>query len=68
MFNCCKNKKTKIEPKKRSDSYSDFLDVCIKDWECKNQNLNKLKVAPKPPTPVSTMKSYINEKNEKNEK
>ncbi len=68
MFNCCKKRKTKIEPKTRTDSYSDFLDICIKDWQVNNKNLNIFKIAPKPPTPISSMKSYINKKNKKNEK
>lgn len=66
MLNCCKKKKTKIIPKKRTDSYSDFLDVCIKDWELKNKNIVLSQIAPKPPTPVTTMKNYIKQKNENN--
>ena len=65
MFNCCKRKKTKINPRERADSYSDFLNICIKDWEINNKNLNSSKIAPRPPTPISTMQSYINKKNEK---
>ena len=65
MLYCCKRRKTKITPRKRTDSYSDFLNICIKDWEINNKNLNGAKVAPRPPTPISTMKSYINKKNEK---
>jgi hypothetical protein len=66
MFNCCVKRKTKIIPKKRKDSYSDFYDVCVEDWEIKNKNLNLSQVAPKPPTPISTMNNYIKKK--KNEK
>lgn len=66
MLNCCKKKKTKIIPKKRANSYSEFLDICIKDWELKNKNIVLSQIAPKPPTPVSTMKNYIKQKNEKN--
>jgi len=72
MFTCCKKKKSKIIPKQKSNSYSDFLNICINDWEANNKNLNNAKVAPRPPTPISTIESYVNFKKKvlikKNEK
>ena len=68
MFMCCKKKKKKILPRKRADSYSEYLDVCIKNWERNNTNIVKCQVAPKPPTPISTMNKYIKKKIEKNKK
>jgi len=72
MFNCCKKKKFKVIPKQKIYSYSDFLNICINDWETNNKNLNNSKIAPKPPTPISTIESYVNLKknsiNKKNEK
>ncbi len=67
MFNCFKKRK-KIIPIKRKkiNSYSEYLNICIKDWEIKNNNLNETKIAPKPPTPVSTLSKYISLKKMKN--
>lgn len=66
MFNCC-NKRVKVIPKKkRADSYSEFSEVCINKWNEKNKNIDITQIAPKPPTPVSTMNRYIKQKNEKN--
>lgn len=67
MFFCCKKTK-KIMPKKNQDSYSEYLNICINDWKVKNKNINISQIAPKPPTPISTVSKYIHNKVKKNEK
>ena len=65
MFKCCKKKKVKIEPRKRADSYNEYLNICINDWKLKNKNIDISQIAPKPPTPISTMSKYIQNKAKK---
>ena len=69
MFYCCKKrKKIKIIPKKRTDSYSEFMEVCINDWKKNNKDVQNYQIAPKPPTPISSVQKYIKIKKKKNEK